>query len=271
MNNDIKLYIYTIRKKILKLYIKMIFFNYKNIISKNDQNFFNVYDLSFIDDNYLNIINKLVDVINLINNTKNNQLGGQRKQKYSDKENDEIKKLKKKIDELTKRIETMQQQQMFLNNNNQSLSYKTGIYQNALVQRHTELTQCKADNQMISQKFETQQNELNKCKADRDILTNDNSNLKDKILFFDKSLEILSKEIDKNVSSGMIHLKTYEEKTEVKPKEHITTVNIDFSDLSNHLSTVSSEGKVKINVKGLSKNPKDSPKKGIKRTKSLPG
>ena len=101
MNNDIKLYIYTIRKKILKLYIKMILFNYKNIVSKDDANFFNIYDLSFIDDNYINIINRLIDVIKLINEAKKNQLGGERKYKRKEKEYDrdkeeEIRQLKKK-------------------------------------------------------------------------------------------------------------------------------------------------------------------------------
>ena len=119
MNNEIKLYIFIIRKKILKLYIKMIFFNYKNIVSKDDANFFNIYDLSFIDDNYIYIINKLIDIIKLINDTKNNQLGGERKQKqkYSNKDNEEIRQLKQKINELTKRIEMMQQQQIYQNNN----------------------------------------------------------------------------------------------------------------------------------------------------------
>jgi hypothetical protein len=208
MNNEIKLYIYTIRKKILKLYIKIIFLNYKNIVSKDDANFFNINDLSFIDNNYLNIINRLINVIKFIDNIKNNQLGGDKKQKYSDEENEKIRQLKKKIDQLTKRIIMMQQQQMILNNNNKMSLYKAAVYQNALIQQNTNLTQCKADNE---------------------ILTNDNSNLKEKILFFDKSLEILSKELDKNLSNGMTFLKTYE-KIDTTPREHRTTVNIELFD-----------------------------------------
>ena len=229
MNNEIKLYIYIIRKKVLKIYIKTLFFNYKNIVSKDDTNFFNKYNLSFIDDSYVNIIKRLTDVIKLINDIKSNQLGGERKHKYGDKENEEIRQLKKKIDELTKRIEMMQKQQIFLNNNNQTLLYKAGMSQNALVQHHTALTQCKSNNQIILHNLETQQNELNKCKVDKEILTNDNSNLKDKILFFDKSLEILSKEIDTNLSNGILHLKKYEEKTEAT-RENKMTVNIELSD-----------------------------------------
>jgi chromosome segregation ATPase len=214
----------------------MISFNYKNIVSKDDTNFFNVYDLSFIDNNYVNIINRLINVINFINNIKNNQLGGERKHNYSDEENEEIRKLKKKIDQLTNRIKMMQQQQMFLNNNSQMSLHKAEMYQNALIQHNANLTQCKADNQIMTHKIETQQNELNQCKADREILTNDNSNLKEKILFFDKSLEILSKEIDKNVSNGMIHLKNYEDTMKARSREHRTTVNIDLSDrLSDNL------------------------------------
>ena len=249
MNNEIKLYIFIIRKKILKLYIKMIFFNYKNIVSKDDANFFNIYDLSFIDDNYIYIINKLIDIIKLINDTKNNQLGGERKQKqkYSNKDNEEIRQLKQKINELTKRIEMMQQQQIY-QNNNQISSYKTEMYQNALVQRQTDLTQCKTDNKITLYKLETQQNELNKCKADREILTNDNSNLKDKILFFDKSLEILSKEIDKNLNNGISYLKTFEEKIEIKPRENITTVNIELSDVISENYKIKTSGNVPINI-----------------------
>lgn len=255
MNNEIKLYIYTIRKKILKLYIKMISFNYKNIISKDDANFFNIYDLSFIDDSYVNIIIRLIDVVNLINDIKNNQLGGERKQKhkYSNKENEEIKQLKQKIDELTKRIEMMQQQQMYLNNNNQQALYKAEMYQNALTQRHTDLTQCKANNQITLYNLETQQNELNKCKADREILTNDNSNLKEKILFFDKSLEILSKEIDTNLSNGILHLNKYENKIETKPRDNLTTVNIELSDkLSDtyNIAASSNKGHVRFQNSG---------------------
>ena len=144
----------------------------------------------------------------------------------------------------------MQQQQMYMSNNIQSSTYKTVMYQNALIQRHTEITQSKADNQITLYKLETQQNELNQCKADRDILTNDNSNLKEKILFFDKSLEILSKEIDKNLSNGMLHLRSYEEKTEVKPREHKTIVNIDLSELSEHYNPkLTTKGEAEVIVK----------------------
>ena len=255
MNNEIKLYIYIIRKKILKLYIKTIVLNYKNIISKDDTNFFNVYDLSFIDNNYMNIIKRLINVTKLINNITNNQLGGERKQNYSDKENEEIKQqLKKKIAELTKKIEKMQQQQIFLNNNNQTLLYKTEMYQNALVQRHAELTYSKAINQIISHKHEIQQNELNQCKTDRDILTNDNNNLREKILFFDKSLEILSKKIDTNLDDGMLYLKTYENK--ISEQKLNTTINIDLID--NPIADQDGK-KLAINSRYLSKNPPPPP------------
>ena len=203
----------------------------------------------------MNIIKRLINVTKLINNITNNQLGGERKQNYSDKENEEIKQqLKKKIAELTKKIEKMQQQQIFLNNNNQTLLYKTEMYQNALVQRHAELTYSKAINQIISHKHEIQQNELNQCKTDRDILTNDNNNLREKILFFDKSLEILSKKIDTNLDDGMLYLKTYENK--ISEQKLNTTINIDLID--NPIADQDGK-KLAINSRYLSKNPPPPP------------
>jgi hypothetical protein len=248
MNNEIKLYIYTIRKKILKLYIKIISFNYKNIVSKDDANFFNIYDLSFIDNSYVNVINRLIDVIKLINDTKNNQIGGERKkkQKYSDKENEEIKQLKKKIDELKQRIVIMQKQQIYLNNSNQMMLYKAEMYKSGLLQHHADLTQCKAD---------------------KEILTNDNSNLKEKILFFDKSLEILSKEIDTNLSNGILHLNTYEDKIDTIPREHKTIVNIELSDkLSDvyKINASSNDGDITVKNKGNNDEGRSNgPKKSV--------
>ena len=247
MNNEIKLYIYTIRKKILKLYIKIISFNYKNIISKDDANFFNIYDLSFIDNSFVNVINRLIDVIKLINDTKNNQIGGERKkQKYSDKENEEIKQLKKKIDELKQRIVIMEKQQIYLNNSNQMMLYKAEMYKNGLIQNHADLTQCKAD---------------------KEILTNDNSNLKEKILFFDKSLEILSKEIDTNLSNGILHLNTYENKIDTNSREHKTIVNIELSDKLSDVYKIdasSNEGNITVKNKGnMVEGRSNGPKKSV--------
>lgn len=247
MNNEIKLYIYTIRKKILKLYIKIISFNYKNIISKDDANFFNIYDLSFIDNSFVNVINRLIDVIKLINDTKNNQIGGERKkQKYSDKENEEIKQLKKKIDELKQRIVIMEKQQIYLNNSNQMMLYKAEMYKNGLIQNHADLTQCKAD---------------------KEILTNDNSNLKEKILFFDKSLEILSKEIDINLSNGILHLNTYENKIDTNSREHKTIVNIELSDKLSDVYKIdasSNEGNITVKNKGnMVEGRSNGPKKSV--------